>query len=281
MPTCERSRQSWASDAVEHLFDSHAHLESHQFDADRQAVIACALESGVTRILSCGSDLESSQEEIVLARSHPGIYAAVGIHGHRASTAVVEGRTPLDEAVFTRLAELATQSAVVAIGEIGLDYHYDFSPRDVQRAVLRRQLQLARELDLPVILHSRESDEDLRAICDEIAATRPLRGVLHCFLSGEDMAAWALARGLYIGIAGPVTFRNVKHLPRVVRQIPLERLLVETDSPYLAPHPLRGRRNEPACVRHVAARLAEVLGLPEAEVARRTTENACRLLAIG
>jgi len=166
----------------------------------------------------------------------------------------------------------------VAVGEIGLDYHYDFSPREAQRLVLARQLALAGELGLPVILHNRESDEDLRRAVE--AAPRSLRGVLHCFLADQKMADWALARGLYIGVAGPITFEKVRHLPNIVRRVPLDRLLVETDAPYLAPHPKRGQRNEPAFVRYVAERLAEILGLPLEELAQRTTENACRLFRI-
>ena len=181
-----------------------------------------------------------------------------------------EGRSLLlDETIFARLAQLAQQPGVVAIGEIGLDYHYNFSPPDVQRAVLARQLELAHELGLPVILHNRESDQDLRQIVD--AAPAPLRGVLHCFLADQAMADWALARGLYMGVAGPITFKNVRHLPEIIRRVPFDRLLIETDCPYLAPHPKRGRRNEPAYVRYVAEGLARVLSLSPEEVAERST----------
>ena len=279
------------------LFDSHTHLESRKFELDRDEVIARAYSAGVTRLLTCGSDLPTSEAEVSLAQKHQGLYAAVGVHAHQASTAMREtagkkGNLELDEWTFERLKGMARLPGVVAIGEIGLDYHYDFSPREVQRAVLERQLALACELELPVILHNRESDDDLRRSVE--AAPRSLRGVLHCFLADQGMADWALARGLYIGVAGPITFENVRHLPDIVRQIPLDRLLIETDSPYLAPHPRRGqvllphtvnekqnlsggRRNEPAFVRYVAERLAEILGLPLDELARRTTENACRL----
>lgn len=263
------------------FFDSHCHLEARSFDPDRDQVIARAEGAGVTRLLSCGSDLPTSEAEVALARRYRGLYAAVGIHAHEARTAVRTSATgerqpELDESAFGRLEKLARSPGVVAIGEIGLDYHYDFSPREVQCAVLGRQLALACELNLPVILHNRESDDDLRRAVE--AAPRSLRGVLHCFLADQEMADWALARGLYIGIAGPITF--VRHLPDIVRRIPLERLLVETDAPYLAPHPHRGQRNEPALVRHVAERLAEILVLPPEELARRTTENACRLFGL-
>ncbi len=265
------------------LFDSHAHLESPCFAADRAEVIARALQARVTRILTCGSDLATSAEELALAQAHPGIYAAVGIHGHRASTVARPPQDPgdpwtVDEAALARLAELATRPGVVALGELGLDYHYDLSPREAQRVVLARQLALAGELGLPVILHNREADDDLRRLVD--AAPRPLRGVLHCFLADGALAEWALEKGFYLGVAGPITFKNVRHLPEILRAVPLDRLLIETDCPYLAPHPHRGQRNEPAFVRHVAEKLAEVLGLPLEEVARHTTENACRLFGV-
>jgi TatD DNase family protein len=264
-----------------YFFDSHAHLESSRFDADRLDVIARAHSAGVLCLVTCGSDLESSAAEIALAAEYPGVYAAVGVHGHRALSAIQgqqDGDWQLNGATIERVAELAGEPGVVAIGEIGLDYHYDFAPRAVQRATLQRQLALAAELNLPVILHNRESDEDMRRMVDAAPAT--LRGVMHCFLSDQAMADWALARGLYIGVAGPITFKNVRHLDETVRHVPLDRLLIETDCPYLAPHPKRGHRNEPAYVRHVAEKLAQVLGLPLSELARRTTENACRLFGV-
>jgi TatD DNase family protein len=229
------------------LFDSHAHLESARFEADRAEVIACAMSTGVTRILTCGSDLETSAQSIALAQANPGIYAAVGIHGHRASSAVRAevGETgepgadpPAHEPdAFSQIADLATQPGVVAIGEIGLDYHYLLSPAQTQRLVLGHQLQLAHDLDLPVILHNRESDADLRALLE---AAPPVRGVLHCFLADAEMARWALDKGLYLGVAGPITFPNVRHLAEILREAPLDRLLIETDCPYLAPQPVRG-----------------------------------------
>jgi TatD DNase family protein len=265
------------------LFDSHAHLDASQFDADREEVIARAANAGVTHVLTCGSDLRSSQVGVVLAAGHQGIHAAVGIHGHEAHTVVTTSSPPgqaplLDDASFARLTQLAGQPGVVAIGEIGLDYHYNFSPPEVQRAVLARQLELAHRVGLPVILHNRESDSDLCRVVE--ASPGPLRGVLHCFLADQVMAEWALARGLYIGVAGPITFRNARHLPEIVRRMPLDRLLVETDCPYLAPHPKRGQRNEPAYVRFVVEGLARALNLSEQEVAERSTENARQLFRI-
>ena len=265
------------------LFDTHTHLESQKFDSDRQEVIARAKSAGVLRMITCGSDIETSAQEIDLALSSEGVHAAVGIHGHEASSAVQRSdgapdEWVLDDAAFGQLAALASQRGVVAIGEIGLDYHYAFSPRAVQQAVLERQLSMACDLGLPVILHNRESDEDMRRLVD--SAPSGLRGVLHCFLSDDEMAQWAVERGLYIGIAGPITFRSAAHLPDIVRQIPRDRLLIETDCPYLAPHPKRGRRNEPAFVRFVAERLADTLGISLEALADQTTENACRLFGV-
>jgi TatD DNase family protein len=262
--------------------DSHAHLESARFDGDRAAVIDRARLAGVRHILTCGSDLATSQAAVQLAAAWDGVYAAVGIHGHRAQSGVVaasEGHWQLDEVEMGSLRVLAKQPRVVALGELGLDYHYDFAPRDVQRAVLARQLALAAELNLPVILHNRESDADLRAIVEDAAPN--LRGVLHCFLADAPMADWALARGLYLGVAGPITYANVTHLPPIICRAPRDRVLLETDCPYLAPHPRRGQRNEPSLVVHVAQRVAELWSLAPQEVGEVTAQNASRLFGWG
>jgi len=260
------------------FFDSHTHLESDRFAQDRQAVIARAASAGVTRVLSCGSDLVTSRQNIEIAEKHAGIYAAVGVHAHQANSLLVPGSEELDVAKLAQLCKLYANSKVVAVGEVGLDYHYNFSPPSVQHKVLRHELELAQERDLPVVLHNRESDADMRAVVD--GAAGPLRGVLHCFLADEAMAEWALAKGLYIGVAGPITFSNVRHLAAIVKGVPRDRLLIETDCPYLAPHPMRGKRNEPAFVAHVAAKLAEILGCSLEELAAQTHENACRLFGI-
>lgn len=266
------------------LVDSHAHLDGRAYDEDREATIDRAVAAGVAAIVTCGGDLTSSAAAVALAASHGTLWAAVGVHPHEARHVwTADPAERVDEAAIAQLARLAGRPRVVAIGEIGLDYHYDLSPREAQRAVLARQLALAVELEMPVILHSRESDADLRAIVDRAiaAAAGPLRGVLHCFLSDREMAAWALERGLYLGVAGPITFKNAEGLRAVVRDVPLDRLLIETDSPYLAPHPRRGRRNEPAYVAHVAEGLAGVLGIAPEELARRTHDNAFRLFGLG
>ncbi len=264
------------------LFDSHTHLESPRFDDDREQVIARAHEAGVVRMITCGSDVATSAECGTIAQQHKGVYAAVGIHPHEARSAVEsDARRPsdsVDAGILKRIEQLAQSDQVVAVGEIGLDYHYDFSPRPVQRAVFAHQLTLAKELDLPVILHNRESNDDFRRIVD--AGPPALRGVMHSFLADDSMAQWALERGLYLGISGPITFKNVTHLDEIVCKMPGDRLLIETDCPYLAPHPFRGKRNEPAHVQHVAEHIARLLGTDLETVAHRTTDNANRLFSL-
>ncbi|MFO7919101.1 MAG: TatD family hydrolase [Anaerolineae bacterium] len=262
------------------FFDSHTHLQSFRFEEDRGGVIARARDAGVTRMVTCGSDLGQSKEALALAREHEGVWATVGVHPHEARSMMLEEgeANRLDEAAFARLAELTEEPEVVAVGEIGLDYHYDLSPREIQRAVLGRFLALAHELSIPIVLHNRESDADMRRMFD--GAPEDLRGVLHCFLADAEMAAWAIKRDLYVGVAGPITFENVSHLSDIVRHVPLDRLLLETDCPYLAPVPKRGHRNEPAYLCHVAEKLAQVLDMPLEELARHTWENACRLFAV-
>ncbi|MFO7697761.1 MAG: TatD family hydrolase [Anaerolineae bacterium] len=263
------------------LFDSHAHLESPRFDSDLGSVIERARSARVTRIMTCGSDLATSTACVEIAHNYSGVYAAAGIHPHEART-LGDGGDALDPAVmeqsWDQIRAWAHRGEIVAVGEIGLDYHYDFSPRAVQQAALSSQLALAEELDLPVILHNRESDEDLKRIVE--SGPPRLRGVLHCFMGGASLADWALSRGLYLGVAGPVTFKNADDVRDLVRTAPLERLLVETDSPYLAPHPHRGERNEPAHVRRVAERVANIRGLSVEQLARITTDNALRLFGV-
>lgn len=259
------------------LFDSHTHLQSSRFDGNREDVIASARDAGVTTMVTCGSDLAKSREALALAQEYQGVWATVGVHPHEARSMVLkeDEERRLDEAAFARLAAMVGEPEVMAIGEMGLDYHYDFSPREAQRAVLGRLLELAHELNMPVILHNRESDADMRRVFD--AAPAGMRGVLHCFLADAEMAAWAVERDLYVGVAGPITFESVSHLPEIVRRVPSDRLLLETDCPYLAPVPKRGHRNEPAYLCYVAERLAQVLDTPLEELARRTRENARRL----
>lgn len=247
------------------LIDSHCHLDSEQFDGDREGVIERAVAAGVERMLTIGSgdgppDVEAA---IRLADRYPMLYASIGVHPHDAAKATAE--------TYRRLAELAVHPKVVAIGEIGLDYHYDYSPRDVQQDVFRAQLQVARDLQLPVVIHTREADDDTLAILRE--AGHPVHGVLHCFTGTTALATAGLALGLHVSFAGILTFPKAEPLRETARHVPLDRVLVETDSPFLAPVPYRGQRNEPAYVSRVLAALAHVHGIDALELARRTTAN--------
>jgi len=269
------------------LTDTHAHLDFSEFDADRQEVIARAQEAGVEIIVNAGAGLEASQAGVALAETYPQIYAAVGVHPHEAKT--------LNEDVLEELRALAQHPKVVAIGEIGLDYYRDLSPRPVQRQAFQQQLTLARELGKPIIVHDREAHRDVMNLLRQWAregyqpsATSHLPsaigyqpvGVMHCFSGDLAMAREVIEMGFYISIAGPVTFTNARRLPELVRALPLERLLIETDCPYLTPHPHRGKRNEPAYVRLVAEAIAQIKGIPLEQVARITTANAWALFGL-
>ena len=255
------------------LIDSHAHLDMAHFDADRDEVIARARAANVTAILTLGVDGASSQRAVALAQQYEGVFAAVGIHPHEAKHA-----TPGVYKTLMGLARERERNRIIAWGEIGLDYHYNHSPRDVQRREFRRQIRLARELDLPVCIHSREAHDDVLAILDEEKAV-DTGVVMHCFSGDEEVARRSLELGCYLSFAGPVTFTNARILPAVVPFVPNNRLLIETDAPYLSPHPWRGRehRNEPARVAVIAARLAELRGISVEEVGQAATQNFHRL----
>jgi len=248
------------------LIDTHAHLDLAEFDRDRPAVLERAWANGVDYIINIGFDLASSRRSIALAAQQPRIFAAVGVHPHDAAKA--------DNSTWAALPDLATAPKVMAVGEIGLDYYRDLSPRPVQQAAFRRQIRMARELNLPIIVHNRDAHADtLRILKDEKAG----EGVLHCFSGSWEIARECLELGFYISIAGPVTFTNAPKLQEVAQKVPLDRLLVETDCPYLAPVPHRGKRNESAYVRLVAEKIADLRGLPLAELAAATSANARRL----
>jgi len=259
------------------LTDSHAHLDFPQFSRDRAAVIARARQAGVVAILNVGTDLASSRAAVALAQEHDFIYAAVGVHPHDAKTV-----TP---ALLDELRDLARQPKVVAIGEIGLDYYRDLSPRPQQRQAFEQQLALAAELNLPVVVHSRDAHDDvlamLRAWCAAAPpATNRERGVLHSYSAGPERLEEVLALGFSIGISGPVTFANAYSLRAVAAAVPLERLLLETDCPYLTPEPHRGQRNEPAYVRYVSQAVAAARQATTETVTRAAEANAARLFAI-
>ncbi|MEI6286973.1 MAG: TatD family hydrolase [Bacillota bacterium] len=253
------------------LFDSHAHLDDERFDGDREAVIERSRVAGMAGIINAGADMPSSRRSVELANSNDIIYAAVGIHPHDAKAVLAED--------YDQLERWATmEKKVVAIGEIGLDYHYDFSPREIQREVFIRQLQLARQVNKPIIIHNRESHADMLDILENHA--RGLRGVFHCYSGSVEMLKQLLDMGLYISVGGPVTFANAKKLLEVVKHIPLNRLLIETDCPYLTPTPYRGKRNEPLYVEYVAEKIAGLLGLPTAALVDTTARNARELFRI-
>jgi len=261
------------------LCDTHCHLESARYDRDRSEVIARAAAADVRVMITCGTEVSSSQKAIALAAQSASIYATVGVHPHAALQSGLASDDPqIRQTARRELATLARQDKVVAVGEIGLDYYYDHSPRPTQRAVLAEQLALAVELDLPVVLHTRESDADLRELLDQ--APDGLRGVLHCFLSDRAMATWALERGLYLGFGGAVTFRNTQEVQAIAAEAPLDRLLIETDAPFMAPHPHRGQRNEPAYVSLVAERIAQLRGSDPQTIAQHTYDNAVRLFGL-
>jgi TatD DNase family protein len=248
---------------VTELFDSHCHLTDAAFRDDREAVLLRAREAGVTGLVTIASSLDDASDALALAEQHEGVWCSAGVHPHEA------GAAPADAA--ERIRELVSGPRVVAVGETGLDYHYDHSPRAVQRRLFDGQLELGAELGLPVIVHTREADADVAAALR--AAPPATRGVLHCFTGGALAFGEAMARGWYVSFSGIASFKSFA-VADLLREVPADRLLLETDSPYLAPVPMRGTRNEPAYVRHVAEAVAAHLGESPDAVARRTTANA-------
>lgn len=253
------------------FIDSHCHLNFDRFDQDREDVIARAVEQGVRVMINPGVDLPNSRAAIALAERYEQVYAAVGIHPTSADQ--------LDQKALRDLHELAQHPKVIAIGEIGLDYYWPeqqdrgwpcASP-ETQRAAFRRQLDLAAELSLPVIIHDRLAHTDVMIALED---SRDVTGVLHSFSGDLELAEWAIDLGLYVGITGPVTYKKAREMKAVARQVTFERVLIETDAPFLAPAPHRGRRNEPAYVQVVAQEIAQLRGTSLAEVAQLSTENA-------
>jgi TatD DNase family protein len=256
--------------------DSHAHIDGEEFDADRDEVVERARAAGVRAILSVGTgDPHSGSLEraVAVAERYEGVYAAAGVHPH-------DARLYDEEAERRLLSVLRGSGRIVALGEIGLDYHYDNSPREVQREVFARQLRLAKAEGLPVIIHSREADDETVEILRAEMAGAPRGGIMHCFGGGARMAEAVLELGFMISFAGNVTFKKAENLREVARAVPLERLLVETDCPYLAPVPFRGRRNEPAHVVETVRFLAELRGLGHEEFGRVTSENFARFFGL-
>ena len=246
------------------LFDSHCHLEDERFTGEVDAVLERMRAAGVGRCILAGSDLDTSARIAGLTNAHPNVYGVVGVHPHEAKTWM--------EDTLPRLTEMLAQTRIVGIGEIGLDYHYDLSPRAVQREVFVRQLEFAYEQKVPAVFHVREAHGEVTEIFRERKNRLP-GGVLHCFTCSAESAREYLTMGFYISFSGSVTFKNAHHLQEAARYVPLDRLLVETDSPYLAPVPMRGQRNEPAYVRYVAQTVAEIKGVPLETLIDQTTAN--------
>lgn len=254
------------------LFDTHAHLHFPEFADDLPAVLERARGAGVGWVLTIGTSAEGSRDAVALAEREPDLYAAVGIHPHDAAEA--------DEAAFDELRRLAESSAkVVAIGEIGLDFFRNLSPRDVQARVFRRQLDLARRVRKPVLIHCREAHAETLQILRD-AGVGEVGGIMHCFSGDAAVARQCLDLGLLISLAGPVTYPNARKLPEVVKLAPEDRLVVETDCPFLPPQPYRGKRNEPSYLPITAARVAELKGLAVEALGARMTENALALFGI-
>jgi TatD DNase family protein len=260
--------------------DSHAHLDGERFDADREAVIARARETGLSAIVAIGNGDGPGQVEcgIRLAEQYDFIYATLGIHPHEARLA--------DEAAYLNMEGLARHPKVIAWGEIGLDYHYDYSPHDVQKFVFTRQMELAAAAKLPIVIHCRPSDgsdnawEDCLGLIEEQWAPTGIGGILHCFTGTRTQAKRALDMGFMISFAGNVTFPKAQQIRDAALEVPLERMLIETDSPYLAPVPHRGKRNEPAFVKETARKLGELRGLSMQEVGERTSQNFYKFFKI-
>lgn len=253
------------------LFDTHAHLNDEQYNEDLQEVILRAQEAGVSTMVVVGFDRPTIEKAMVLADTYDFIYACVGWHP-------VDAIDMTDEDLQW-IEDLASHPKVVAIGEMGLDYHWDKSPKDIQKEVFRKQIRLAKKVKLPIVIHNREATADIVEILKEEGAEE-VGGIMHCFSGSPEVAKECVKMNFYISLGGPVTFKNAKKPKEVAAEIPLDKLLIETDCPYLAPHPYRGKRNEPGYVKLVAEQIAEIKGLTLEEVADATTNNAKKLFGI-
>ncbi len=251
------------------FFDSHAHLDDERFDNDRDEVISSLNDDGVSLYINVGADIKSSKKSIELAEKYDFVYAAVGVHPHNAKSLTDDDMLVLED--------LLSHKKVVALGEIGLDYYYDNSPRELQRKWFIKQMELAKKTDMPVIIHCR----DAMGECLEIIKNSGIKkGVMHCFSGSAESAKELISLGWYISFSGSLTFKNAKNLQRAAEIVPIEKMFIETDSPYLSPEPMRGRRNYPAYVKHVAEKIAEIKGMDVFEVAKITKENAMKFFDI-
>jgi len=257
---------------VENKFiDSHAHLDDERFDEDREELINSLYENGIETLLNPGADLNTSKAAVELANKYSFIYAAVGCHPHDSKF--------MNDDTMNIFRELAKNKKVIGIGEIGLDYYYDNSDRDTQRTWFREQIRLAKELDLPYIVHDRDAHEDVFKIMKEEHYSGT-RGILHCYSSSVEMAREFVKLGFYISLGGPVTFKKAKTPKLVAKEIPLDRLLIETDCPYLTPEPFRGKRNEPKYVKYVAEEIAAIKEVSIDIIAEKTSENFRKLFCL-
>ena len=253
------------------LFDTHAHMDDHAFDADRDTLLASLPTQGIGLLMNPGCSLAFSRNASRLSQRYDYIYAAVGSHPDAAGE--------VNEAVLAEYRALCRENPKIkAIGEIGLDYHYEDIPRDIQQQAFRMQMSLAKELGLPVIIHEREAHEDGLKIVEEFPE---VKGVFHCYSGSAEMAKWLVSRGWYIGFTGVLTFKNARRAVETAASIPLDRIVLETDCPYMSPEPFRGRRNDPGRLYRMAERLAEIRGISVEEAERVTLENGKRLYRIG
>ncbi|MBO5176069.1 MAG: TatD family hydrolase [Lachnospiraceae bacterium] len=253
------------------IFDTHTHYDDEQFDDDRDALLCSLAEQGVGAVANMGASMRGARDSVELAKKYPFVYAAVGIHPDHAKE--------LNEEEFEVLKVLAAEEKVVAIGEIGLDYYWDSTEREDQKYWFKRQLALAQELKLPVVIHSRDAAADTLEIMKEAyqQSGKKLTGVIHCFSYETEMAREYVKMGFYLGVGGVATFKNGRKLKEVIEDTPIERIVLETDCPYLAPVPFRGKRNSSQLLSYVVAAIAELKGISEEEVERITWENACNL----
>lgn len=253
---------------MKNIFDSHAHYNDEQFDIDRDSLLASLPEAGIVGLINCGTDVNSSLDSISMAEKYQFVYAACGYHPEAADKA--------NDDNFAEIEKMLSHEKCVALGEIGLDYHYDFVPKNVQFEVFDKQLQMAVKHDIPVIVHDREAHGDTMTLLKKY---RP-KGVLHCFSGSVETAKEVLNLGMYIGLGGAVTFKNAVKPVEVAEMLPLDRLLLETDCPYMAPVPKRGKRNNSAYIEYVAEKIGEIKSLPPQTILDMTTENTKRLFGI-
>lgn len=254
---------------IQGIFDSHAHYNDERYSEDFDDVLCQISENGVVNVLNVGCDMRSSQESITLANAHEMFYAAVGIHPEAASEATEENLSCIEEM-------LRNGKKVVALGEIGLDYHWDEPPRGIQKTAFEKQLKLAKKCDIPVIIHSRDATEDTMRL---LSAYRP-EGVMHCFSGSAETAKEVVKLGMYVGFTGVVTFKNARRSLEAAAVVPLDRILLETDCPYMAPVPFRGKRTTSDMIAYTAEAIAAVKGIPAQELVDQTRENAMRLFRI-